>query len=191
MSDPQPGPEPQPAPASVPPGNPTRAGQQPMVEEVYYDGPCSWWARSGSLAWAGLLTIVLISAAILVAARVSDWRPWPTVALVLASLIAPALLYFRHTSTRYKVTNYRVDWERGIMGTQIDSLELWHVDDISFRQPVIYRMVGIGTIQLRSDDKMNPLFVLPGIPGGRQLFETLKSRIIAAKRERGLLELDQ
>jgi membrane protein YdbS with pleckstrin-like domain len=162
-----------------------------MNEEIFYDGPVSWWARTGEIASSIFMAAVFVLAAILIAVWLETWRPWPTVVLAVAAMVPPLLVYLRHINTRYKLTSYRVDFERGIIGRRIDSIELWHIDDICFRQPLLQRIAGVGTLELRSDDRSNPTLVIPALPEGRRLYETLKSRIIAAKRERGLLEVDQ
>ena len=191
-----------PVPSSIPPsapamgGNPTRASRQgEMVEEVYFDGPISLWGRLSAFLWAGFVVALVVAVPIVIAITSKDSKsglPWYVdLILILLALAAPTWVWVRHKTTRYKVTNYRVDFERGILSTRIDSVELWHIDDIVFRQGLIQRLVGVGTIELVSDDKSNPRLFLSSLPGARQLFETLKSRIIAAKRERGLLELDQ
>ncbi len=197
MAQPTPDPASTPTPSPVPPaGAPTRASRQgEMIEEVYFDGPISLWGRLSAFLWAGLVVALAVAVPIVAAIARKDsdgGLPWYIyLILVLVALAAPLCVWVRHKTTRYKVTNYRVDFERGILSTRIDSVELWHIDDIVFRQGLIQRLVGVGTIELVSDDKSNPRLLLSSIPGARRLFEILKSRIIAAKRERGLLELDQ
>jgi uncharacterized membrane protein YdbT with pleckstrin-like domain len=195
MTEPTPEPASTPAPPSTPAdGNPTRASRQgQMVEEVYFDGPISLWGRMSAFLWAALVVALVVAVPIVAAiARKDSGLPWYVyLILILIALAAPACVWVQHKTTRYKLTNYRVDFERGILSTRIDSIELWHIDDIAFRQGLIQRLVGVGTIELVADDKSNPRLLLRSLPGARQLFETLKSRIIAAKRERGLLELDQ
>lgn len=192
---PDPASDPTPTPAT-PSGKPTRAARQgEMIEEVYFNGPISLWGRLSAFLWAGLVVVLVVAVPIVAAIARKDgssglpWYVYPILALV--ALAAPLCVWVRHKTTRYKVTNYRVDFERGILSTRIDSVELWHIDDIVFRQGLIQRLVGVGTIELVSDDRSSPRLSLSSIPGARRLFETLKSRIIAAKRERGLLELDQ
>ena len=198
MTEPIRDPDSIPAPTSPPAAasHPSRAGRQgEMVEEIYFNGPSSLWARLSGFLWAGLVVALVVAVPIVLAMtrKNSDTTlPWYVyLILIVVALAAPVCVWVRHKTTRYKVTNYRVDFERGILSTRIDSVELWHIDDIVFRQGLIQRLVGVGTIELVSDDRSNPRLFLSSLPGARQLFETLKSRIIAAKRERGLLELDQ
>jgi len=92
--------------------------------------------------------------------------------------------------SRYDITNYRIDYERGIFSKNIDTLELWHVEDINFHQSVIDRIVNTGDITVLSHDDTTPKLELNGSPNPRPLFESLKQRIIAVKRQRGVIKMD-
>jgi hypothetical protein len=50
--------------------------------------------------------------------------------------------------------------------------------------------MGTGTITIMSHDKTTPKLVLHGIPHPRPVFESLKQRIIAVKRQRGVVKMD-
>ena len=90
----------------------------------------------------------------------------------------------------YRITNYRIDFERGWLSTTIDTMELWHVEDLKFHQSLLERMLSVGTIEIFSHDDTSPNLYMRGIPNARQLFSTLQQRIIAVKRQRGVLKLD-
>ena len=70
----------------------------------------------------------------------------------------------RSCAMRYRITNYRIDFERGILTKRIDTLELWHVDDINFEQGIVDRMMNVGTITVISDDRSTPRLELAGVP---------------------------
>jgi uncharacterized membrane protein YdbT with pleckstrin-like domain len=93
-------------------------------------------------------------------------------------------------TVRYRVSNYRIDYERGLLSKTIDTLELWHVEDIRFHQTLLDRMLSTGTITVISHDDTTPQLVLRGVPNPRPLFETLKQRVIAVKRQRGVVKMD-
>jgi hypothetical protein len=93
-------------------------------------------------------------------------------------------------SIRYRITNYRIDYERGILSKTIDTLELWHVEDIHFHQGIIDRIVNAGDITIMSHDDTTPRLDLRGVPNPRPLFESLKQRVIAVKRQRGVIKMD-
>ena len=89
-------------------------------------------------------------------------------------------------SIRYRISNYRIDYERGIISKDINTLELWHVEDIAFHQSILGRILGIGTISVVSHDDNMPDLEMRGLPDARKLLEELKQRIIAVKRRQGV-----
>jgi hypothetical protein len=76
------------------------------------------------------------------------------------------------------------------LSKRIDTLELWHVEDISFAQSISDRMLGVGTITIVSHDNTTPRLELKSLPNPRPLFDSLKQRIIAVKRQRGVIKMD-
>jgi hypothetical protein len=50
--------------------------------------------------------------------------------------------------------------------------------------------MGLGTITLVSRDPTTPRLTLAGLKGARAIFDTLKQRIIAVKRQRGVIKMD-
>lgn len=115
---------------------------------------------------------------------------WVIVIFMVVGAGIAALPYLLVRTVHYRVTNYRIDFERGLLTKAIDTLELWHVDDIGFRQSLMARMLGVGTITIISDDATTPRLDLHGLPRPRPLFEQLKQRVIAVKRQRGVIKMD-
>jgi len=81
-------------------------------------------------------------------------------------------------------------WEFNLLSKNIDTLELWHVEDINFHQSLIDRLMNTGDITILSHDDTTPRLHLNGVPNPRPLFENLKQRIIAVKRQRGVIKMD-
>jgi membrane protein YdbS with pleckstrin-like domain len=159
-------------------------------EEIYYEGsPLVRGAIGRSLLWiiAGLVLIGLMIAGI-----VLDWKiPWWG---DLAAVVVAVILFFvpvlKTKAVRYRVTNYRIDYERGLLSKSIDTLELWHVEDLSFRQTLMDRIMGVGDVTVISHDETMPRLVLSSLPNPRHLYEQLKQRVIAVKRSRGVIKMD-
>ena len=91
---------------------------------------------------------------------------------------------------RYRITNYRIDFERGFFSKTIDTLELWHVEDLHFFQSLFDRIMNVGNITVLAHDDTMPRLEIRGIPSPRPLYETLKQRVIAVKRQRGVIKMD-
>ena len=52
--------------------------------------------------------------------------------------------HFRRISLKIRITNETIDIERGLFGKRIDTIQLWRVRDIDFRQSVVERQTGAG-----------------------------------------------
>ena len=162
-------------------------------EDVYYHGSPQLRGEVGPVLLWGFIGIVLI---VLPFAwkglnREHTMPPWwLTLALVVLGLVCIGIPWLRTKMIRYRISNYRIDFERGLFSRSIDTLELWHVEDIAFHQSLIDRIMGVGDIKVISHDDTTPQLMLRGIPNPRPLFESLKQRIIAVKRQRGVIKMD-
>jgi membrane protein YdbS with pleckstrin-like domain len=119
------------------------------------------------------------------------WWPWYVIlACVVIGFILISIPFLWAKTVRYRIGNYRIDFERGIFSKAIDTLELWHVDDLKFHQSFLARLFGVGTITILSNDNTTPELNLRGLPNPRSLFETLRQRVISVKRQRGVIKMD-
>jgi membrane protein YdbS with pleckstrin-like domain len=162
------------------------------AEEVYYEGsPLLRGALGKGFLWIFLGLVLIagaIAGAVLLRGHHIPWWAYLIVAVIGICLILVPLI--RSKTIRYRVSNYRIDYERGLFGKDIDTLELWHVEDIRFHQTLLDRLLGVGNITVVSHDESMPLLVMHDIPHARELFEQLKQRIIAVKRSRGVIKMD-
>ena len=167
---------------------PTDAPDNPADdrEEVYFTGSPALRGSLGHFFLCGLLGVGVIVGAL--ALRNFGWYIPVLGLLVAATLVILTVLFVR--SERYRVTSYRIDFERGLFSKDIDTLELWHVEDIKFHQSFLDRLLDIGQITVLARDETTPELVLQSIPQPRPLFDSLKQRIIAVKRQRGVIKLD-
>jgi hypothetical protein len=63
--------------------------------------------------------------------------------------------------------------QRGIISVTQDRLELIDIDDITVEQSFVDRMLGIGTIIIRSSDTSDPVLPLIGIDGVQNVADIL------------------
>lgn len=159
-------------------------------EEVYYEGSPLLRADVGKLVIAAVIAALLIAIPILghhFQWHMPGWTWIVCIVLALVALLVPILII---RSVRYRISNYRIDFERGILSKNIDTLELWHVEDIQFHQSLSDRLLNVGDITVISHDDTTPKLILAGVPNPRPLFESLKQRVIAVKRQRGVVKMD-
>jgi len=160
-------------------------------EEIYYEGSPMLRGEMGKLILWSVLGLAMMGAPWLI--NRLGWGPvvwwgWAIFIVIGLGLVLVPHLLIR--ARRYRITNYRIDIERGLLGKTIDTLELWHVEDIRFRQSLGDRIFNVGDITVISHDDTTPELLLAGVPNPRPLFETLKQRVIAVKRQRGVIKMD-
>jgi membrane protein YdbS with pleckstrin-like domain len=158
-------------------------------ERIYYEGNPRLRGELGLLVTWSILAVLALGGTF--AAWYYGYAPWwvPLIGVLVAviAILIPSLLVRR---SKYRITNYRIDYEFGLLFRKYDTLELWHVDDVSLFQSPIDRMLNVGTIKIVSGDASNPTLELRSLPSPRQLLETIKQRVIAVKRQRGVVKLD-
>jgi membrane protein YdbS with pleckstrin-like domain len=161
------------------------------AETVYYEGSPMVRGELGKMVFWTFLGLALIAAPIVYYYARGWWWPWyVNTALVLVGLLLLIIPVLIVKQFRYRISNYRIDFERGLLGKKIETMELWHVDDIEFQQSFFDRLMGVGNITVFSDDQTTPKLELRGLPNPRSLFESLKQRVIAVKRQRGVIKMD-
>jgi membrane protein YdbS with pleckstrin-like domain len=161
------------------------------TEQVYYEGSPMVRAQLGVVMLWGLLALLLVAAPIVYRIFKGAWWPWyVNAALVVIGLLLLVIPLLIVKQFRYRISNYRIDFERGLLGKRIETMELWHVDDLEFQQSFFDRLMGVGQITVFSNDKTTPKLELKGLPNPRPLFESLKQRVIAVKRQRGVIKMD-
>ena len=161
-------------------------------EEVYYEGSPMVRGEVGKFFLWTLVGVLLMLAPFIW--HFALGRPsWPWIATLVCVAIGLCLVFVPIIVVRqyrYRISNYRIDYEKGLLGKRIETLELWHVDDIEFQQSFFDRIMGVGQITVFSNDKTTPRLELKGLPNPRPLFESLKQRVIAVKRQRGVIKMD-
>jgi membrane protein YdbS with pleckstrin-like domain len=163
----------------------------PMDDQVvYYEGSPRLRGELSTLALWTIIGLVFAAGPFLLMWGGAELA-WYVYAIgILIGIICwtiPSLVVRRNY---YKITNYRIDYEHGIVFKKMDTLELWHVEDVSLTQGPLDRIFNVGTIMVISSDQTTPQLALRSISSPRKLLETLKTRIIAVKRQRGVVKLD-
>jgi membrane protein YdbS with pleckstrin-like domain len=160
-------------------------------ETIYFEGSPLMRGELGKMFLCALIAAGLIAGAVFLYRRQRDTVPIWALAIMIG--VAVLLLFVPYVLTRmrrYRISNYRIDYERGLLSKRIDTLELWHVDDISFQQGLLDRVFNVGKVTIISNDKTTPRLELDGLPNPRPIFDSLKQRIIAVKRQRGVIKMD-
>jgi membrane protein YdbS with pleckstrin-like domain len=160
-------------------------------EKVYYEGSPLVRGNIGSLLLFFLLAVLFIAGPVIYRYSQGEWMTWwVNLAMVVIGIILLVAPVIWARTIRYRISNYRIDYERGLLSKTIDTTELWHVDDIRFHQSLIERILGVGTITIFASDQTSASLPLRGLPKPREIFDAVKARVIAIKRSRGVIKMD-
>jgi uncharacterized membrane protein YdbT with pleckstrin-like domain len=96
-------------------------------------------------------------------------------ALTLIEALAFLVAWVKLRSTSYTITNQRVQIEQGIFSKTVDEIDLRYVDDSSFTQGLLDRILGIGNVTLVSSDKTTPRYVLRSVRDPRGVREMIRT----------------
>ncbi len=130
-------------------------------ESQVWSGGYSAKAMIGSWLLAIILSIGLAAAGFYQGTQ----EVWigAAVAILLIWMVLGLLFLYRRLSLQYTLTNQKFIHSAGILRRTTDRIELIDVDDVSFEQGIVQRMLGVGSIKISSSDKSHPQMVLIGI----------------------------
>jgi uncharacterized membrane protein YdbT with pleckstrin-like domain len=132
-------------------------------ERSLWQGGYSPRAMYGTWIVSGVVTIV----ALVLVALFGGNQPyaWPAVgsAILLWWCIAIAVYLYRRFSMHYELTTQRFVHQMGLLTRRTDRIEVIDIDDVSYTQGIIQRMLGVGTITITGSDRSHPELALRGI----------------------------
>jgi membrane protein YdbS with pleckstrin-like domain len=147
---------------SVPaPGAAMARAQGPnLPARVIYEGYPSWKEWFWSYVLAGVLSVVLVG------------------------LVWMFFLNLHRKNRRYRITDRTIDYEVGIFSKRVETLQLWRVHDLEFRQSFLHRLLGIATIHVITNDATDPDLSIRGLPASREIFDRLKDACDLSRQQR-------
>jgi membrane protein YdbS with pleckstrin-like domain len=168
--------------ASLTGKSPPSASSDVDSEVELWSGGYSGKAMAGSWVVAGLASIGLIVAAVLV-----PEYTWIFIGAIAAIwIILGLILVYRKWSIHYEVTTHRFNHQSGILTRTSDRIEMIDIDDVTFSQGIVERMLNVGSIKLSSSDRTHPVLHLAGISDVRRVADMIDDARRKERRKRGL-----
>jgi membrane protein YdbS with pleckstrin-like domain len=133
-------------------------------EEIVWSGSPSQLINIKTFAWCGLLCFLIIPIFIAL------WK-WLVV-----------------RNTRFEITTQRLRVKAGVLNKTTAELELYRVKDFRVDQPLLLRMFGLSNIVLVSTDRTHPYVVIPAVPNGIELGDTIRENVEGLRRNLGIRE---
>lgn len=118
--------------------------------------------------------------------------PIPVLPLIVGGVVSLLWIYaigayfVRRLSVLYTLTNQRFLHESGLLSRVTDRIEVIDIDDVTFRQGMFERMLGVGTIEIESSDRTHPRLVLAGIDDVKRVAGLIDDVRRKERRRRGL-----
>ncbi len=92
--------------------------------------------------------------------------------------------------TTYELTTQRLRIITGVFNRDEEEIELYRVKDISFSQPFLPRMFGLGNVTMHTSDKTTPELTIAGIADAREFRDLLRDRVEQRRDEKRVREVD-
>jgi uncharacterized membrane protein YdbT with pleckstrin-like domain len=92
-------------------------------------------------------------------------------------------------ATKYKLTNQRFFVRTGLIARRVEELELFRIKDVSMRQGIIQRLMGVGNVTILSTDDSTPVVHVGRVSKPEKVKEEIRRQARAARQsEKGLTE---
>ena len=159
-----------------------------QVQDTFRSSLGGWFW--GTAAGLGTLMLGLVGIVLTVAAA-GDWGAWPLV-LTSIALVIVLFKWLEVMGSLYQITPERLIVKRGIVMKSIDEVELYRIKDVRMNYSLLNQTAGIGTICLTSSDETTRTgeLVMRQVPDAARRREELRNLVDAARRQRGVRELD-
>lgn len=150
-----------------------------------------WKGSSSQIINAGAYGLCAISALIIIICHRLMMKiqnpPSMTSGLLLLLIIPCAIALWKYLANRtriYELTTQRLKTTVGVFSTRTTELELYRVKDITLIQPFCQRIIGLGRIELTTNDASDHIIILNAIPNMRQISEQLRANVEACRDQK-------
>jgi membrane protein YdbS with pleckstrin-like domain len=136
------------------------------IEQSLWEGNYSPLAMLGYAASLAIASVALLVVSIIYGI--------PTIGISLAIIagawVVLGMIYAaRRFGIHYELTTQRFIHQTGLLSRRTDRIEVIDIDDVSFFQGPVQRILGIGTIDIASSDRSHPVLKMPGIADVKQV----------------------
>jgi len=151
-------------------------------ERDVWQGGYSAKAMIGSWVLGGVLSVAALVAGIMFPVVLIPM----IIAILLIWVILGLMLAYKKLGVHYALSTQRFIHRSGILSRTTDRLEVIDIDDVTFVQGLVQRMLGVGTIQISSSDRTHPELYLYGIDDVHTVAEQIDDVRRKERRRRGL-----
>ena len=144
---------------------------RPLLEAANAVPERSWWkggysakAMYGTWIASAIISVLAIAAVVLLGqgSIAAAWYIAGAGVLLLWGAVIATFVY-RRLSVHYELTTQRFIHQEGLLVRRTDRIEVIDIEDISYTQGIVQRLLGVGTIRISGRDQSHPELVLSGI----------------------------
>lgn len=155
-------------------------------ENVVWSGTPSQKNNLGIFALCAVVAIVLVFSAF----RTGDAMRTPLLVMLLLPIAIAGWRWLMTNSLVYTLTDQRMTLQRGVFTHVTDNVELYRIKDYHLTQTLMQRMLGTGTIVLRTTTDSAPQVMLDGMNDSAALWERIRALVEARRDAKGVREID-
>ena len=145
-------------------------------EKAIFHGSPSQILNADVFAGCGLVGVMLVVLCFL-------FHGWALLLLLPVPVGIAAWKWLELKSRVFEVTTERIRMSQGIFVRRTDELELYRVNDISVVEPFILRALGLGHLDLTTNDTSTPVLTISAIRRVHELREDVR-KCVEGCRER-------
>src|SRR5699024_8569290 len=112
--------------------------------------------------------------------------PWPWSAFGLLMFLPLFWQFAVAATTCYRLTTQRLTITRGPLWKRTTEIELYRIEDSGANANPLYRLAGVGTIELFTSDRSDPTQKIEAIPDYEQHRDTIRQLTESARRAKGV-----
>ena len=160
-------------------------------ERSLWKGGYSPKAMYGSWLVTAVVSVALLIVGFLFVSGDQAGMIWSILGAVIVALwvFVIGLYLYRRIGMSYELTTQRFIHQEGILKRTTDRIEVIDIDDVSFSQGIIQRMLGVGQIRITGSDRTHPELVLQGIDKVNEI-ATLIDDVRREERRRRSLHIE-
>ena len=140
---------------------------------------------TGSWIIAGIVSIGLLVATIMWFSSSTGWMVLAGLLVVIWAALGLTLMV-RKYSIHYELTTQRFIHMEGLLKRVADRIEVIDIDDVTYQQGLVERMVGVGNIKISSSDRSHPELWMRGIENVKDIANMIDEVRRKERRRRGV-----
>jgi uncharacterized membrane protein YdbT with pleckstrin-like domain len=159
---------------------------QAVPERSLWQGGYSPKAMYGTWLLTVIITIAaLVGVALFGKEYANIWYIVGGILLVIWILVVGRYVV-RRLSEHYELTTQRFIHQKGLLVRRTDRIEVIDIEDVSYTQGIIERMLGVGSIKITGQDESHPELTMAGIDKVPEIASLIDDVRRAERRKRSI-----